>query len=89
MGNLQQVFTDVYLKYKRGIANRGKGSILLSGAMNVNLFLLYLLIVNLVCLVLFGWDKRRARTGAWRIRERDLFLWGIAGGSGLWYYFNR
>jgi len=53
----------------------------LSSAMNVKLFLLYLLIVNIVCLVLFGLDKRRAQTGAWRIPERDLFLWAIAGGS--------
>ena len=53
----------------------------MSSAMNVKLFLLYLLIVNIVCLVLFGLDKRRAQTGAWRIPERDLFLWAIAGGS--------
>lgn len=53
----------------------------MSDAMNVELFLVYLLIVNLVCLTLFGLDKRRAQTGAWRIRERDLFLWAIAGGS--------
>lgn len=51
------------------------------GAMNLKLFMLYLLIVNSVCLVLFGLDKRRAQTGAWRIRERSLFLWAIAGGA--------
>jgi uncharacterized membrane protein YsdA (DUF1294 family) len=53
----------------------------MSGAMNVKLFLIYFLIVNIICLILFGLDKRRARTGAWRIRERDLFLWAIFGGS--------
>ncbi|HNX29042.1 MAG TPA: DUF1294 domain-containing protein [Syntrophomonadaceae bacterium] len=43
--------------------------------------LLYLIIINVIGLALFGLDKRRAKTHAWRIRERDLFLVAIAGGS--------
>lgn len=54
---------------------------MLSDAMNLKIFLFYLLIVNIICLALFGLDKRRAQTGAWRIPERDLFLWAIVGGS--------
>lgn len=43
--------------------------------------LYYLLFVNVVCLILFAVDKRRARQGGWRIAEKTLLLWGILGGS--------
>lgn len=48
---------------------------------NIKILLLYLLIINVINLALFGLDKRRAKSGAWRVRERDLFLVAIAGGS--------
>lgn len=43
--------------------------------------LYYLLLVNAICLLLFAVDKRRARQGGWRVPEKTLFLWGMAGGS--------
>ena len=42
---------------------------------------LYLLAVNILLFALMGIDKRRARMGAWRIRERTLFLTAALGGS--------
>lgn len=45
------------------------------------IFWYYLLIVNGICLLLFAWDKQKARQGGWRVPEKTLFLWGILGGS--------
>ena len=45
------------------------------------LLLLYLIVVNMICLLLFLVDKKRAQTGRYRIRERSLFLWALAGGA--------
>ena len=42
---------------------------------------LYLLLVNLVALVVYGVDKRRAKKGKWRISEKPLFLVALIGGS--------
>nr|WP_122012603.1 DUF1294 domain-containing protein [Maliibacterium massiliense] len=36
-----------------------------------------LALVNLAAFALMGWDKRCARKGAWRVRERTL-LWACA-----------
>ncbi len=41
----------------------------------------YLILVNLVAFFLMGIDKKKARTGAWRIPEKTLFLSAILGGS--------
>lgn len=38
-------------------------------------------LVNLFNFVLMGVDKRRARQGAWRVRERTFFLIAVLGGS--------
>lgn len=46
----------------------------------VNLLLLYLL-VNLVTFCIYGWDKRAARFGKRRIREKTLLLIAFAGGG--------
>ncbi|NLV22302.1 MAG: DUF1294 domain-containing protein [Syntrophomonadaceae bacterium] len=54
---------------------------MLPGITDYKLLLLYLIIVNMICFLLFYVDKRRAQTGRYRIRERDLFLWAIAGGA--------
>jgi uncharacterized membrane protein YsdA (DUF1294 family) len=40
----------------------------------------YLVIVNMIGFGLMGIDKRRARRGAWRIKERTLFFVAIFGG---------
>ena len=42
---------------------------------------LYLLLINLVALVVYGVDKRRAKKGQWRISEKTLFLVALIGGS--------
>ncbi len=47
----------------------------------VKIILIYLLFANLVAFAVMGIDKRRAIKGAWRIKERTLFLWAILGGS--------
>ena len=41
----------------------------------------YLLGMNILGFVLMLSDKRRARRGDWRIRERTLFLAAVFGGS--------
>ena len=41
----------------------------------------YLILINLIAFFLMGIDKRKARTGAWRIPEKTLFLSSILGGS--------
>ncbi|HPT69741.1 MAG TPA: DUF1294 domain-containing protein [Syntrophomonas sp.] len=57
------------------------------------LLLIYLIIVNIICLWLFFVDKKRAQSGRYRIRERDLFLWALVGGApGGWlgmYLFHH
>ncbi len=43
--------------------------------------LVYLLIANIVGFAMMGIDKRKAKKGAWRIKEASLFLAAILGGS--------
>lgn len=41
--------------------------------------------LTLVTFVLYGWDKRAAIKGNWRIRERTLHWWALFGGwPGAW-----
>lgn len=42
---------------------------------------LYVMIVNLVSFLFFGWDKSKAEKGAFRISERTLMSLAILGGS--------
>lgn len=44
-------------------------------------FLYYLVIINVVALILYGTDKRKAIKGAWRIPEKTLILCAVFGGS--------
>lgn len=44
-------------------------------------YLIYLLLIGLVTFVLYGVDKRRARRGAWRISEKLLLGFSLAGGA--------
>ena len=42
-------------------------------------------IYNLFTLVYFGYDKRKAKKGKWRTRERTFFLMAFFGGAvGIW-----
>ena len=43
--------------------------------------LIYLIVINLFTLFLFGLDKRRAKFREKRIRERTLMLCAVVGGS--------
>jgi uncharacterized membrane protein YsdA (DUF1294 family) len=43
--------------------------------------LIYLSAVNLAAFIAAFSDKRRARSGAWRIRERTFLLLPLAGGG--------
>jgi uncharacterized membrane protein YsdA (DUF1294 family) len=46
---------------------------------------LYLLLMNIIGLVVFGIDKSKAKRKAWRIPEKGLFLVSLLGGSiGTW-----
>ena len=46
--------------------------------------LLVLLAANLLAFVVYGFDKRQAVQGAWRISEGALILLAILGGIGAW-----
>ena len=41
----------------------------------------YLIIINLVGICIMWTDKRRAKNGAWRIKESTLFLVALLGGA--------
>ena len=54
----------------------------------------FLLFMNILGFALMYSDKRRARRGDWRIRERTLFLAAIFGGSlgsllGMWLLHHK
>lgn len=41
----------------------------------------WLALANLWNFILMGFDKRRARRGGWRLRERSFFLLALLGGA--------
>ncbi len=41
----------------------------------------YLIGMNLIAFALFGYDKSCAQRGAWRVSEKALMLFALAGGS--------
>jgi len=45
------------------------------------LFLGYLVAINFICFVAFGWDKRMAVSGGWRVRESTLLSLALLGGG--------
>ena len=44
-------------------------------------YLIYLMMLTVITLVLYGTDKHRAQVNAWRIPEKVLLLWGFLCGS--------
>lgn len=46
-----------------------------------NIFITYLIIINIISFIVMGTDKRRAIKHVWRIPEKTLFLLAIIGGS--------
>ena len=44
-------------------------------------FWIYLAVINVFAFVMYGIDKRKAKEGAWRVRESVLLLLAAAGGS--------
>ena len=49
--------------------------------MMLQCFLVYLALLSLVTLIVYGVDKARAKRGLWRISERALLTLSIAGGA--------
>ena len=41
----------------------------------------YLAVINLLSIILTTYDKRAARRGSWRVKERTLLLVSLIGGS--------
>ncbi|KAF1084251.1 hypothetical protein SPSYN_02655 [Sporotomaculum syntrophicum] len=41
----------------------------------------YLLVINIIAFILFGWDKHCARHQLYRVSEKILFLIALAGGT--------
>ena len=55
---------------------------------------LYLAVVNVVAFALYGIDKYKAKTGAWRIPEKTLLGVAVLGGSvgamaGMKYFHHK
>lgn len=44
-------------------------------------FICIYLLLNLICFILMGLDKRRAKRGEWRIKESTLWTIAILGGA--------
>ena len=59
-----------------------------------DLFLIYLLFMNILGCSLMGADKRKARRRQWRIPEKTLFLASLLGGSvgtlaGMYFFHHK
>ena len=50
---------------------------------------LYLLYINIVSVVLCAIDKFKAKAGGWRVSEKTLLSWGLAGGAFCMYITMR
>lgn len=49
--------------------------------LNINYFVLYGVVINVITFLYFGWDKSQAAVQGRRVRERTLWLLMILGGS--------
>lgn len=48
---------------------------------DMNLLLGYLIVINIITLVAYGMDKRKAKKETWRIPEKNLLFLTAVGGS--------
>ncbi len=54
----------------------------------------YLIVINVITFIVFGYDKQKAKTGGRRVPERVLFLLAVIGGSigalaGMYYFRHK
>ncbi|MBQ7839821.1 MAG: DUF1294 domain-containing protein [Lachnospiraceae bacterium] len=47
----------------------------------ISILIVYVIIINIAGFCAMGLDKHRAKKNAWRIPEKRLFLFALAGGS--------
>ena len=47
----------------------------------IEIILLYLAAINMFTLLVYGWDKIKAKRGGWRIPEATLLMLAVVGGS--------
>ena len=47
----------------------------------ITIYIAYLVILSLVTFILYGADKKKAKTGGWRIKEKTLLLMSVLGGA--------
>lgn len=45
------------------------------------LLFIYLICINILTFLIYGWDKQKARKSRWRISEKTLILLALLGGS--------
>ncbi len=45
------------------------------------ILLIYLISINVITFLIFGWDKVQAKRKGWRVAERTLFLSVLLGGG--------
>lgn len=58
----------------------------------VQIFIVYIIVMNIVGFAIMGYDKHQAKVHKWRVPELRLFLVSLIGGSiGTWsgMYFYR
>ena len=49
--------------------------------MIANVLLYYLIVINVVTFLVYGFDKWKAKQGSWRISEATLLILAVIGGS--------
>ena len=47
----------------------------------IQLFIIYTLVINIIAILITGYDKLCAKKHSWRVKERTLMLVSVLGGS--------
>lgn len=60
----------------------------------MNIYIIFILIMNIIAFALYGSDKAKAKKNQWRISERTLLLVGLFGGavgalSGMIFFHHK